>query len=87
MDLEEPAFERGLLVGGISYDFRKCFDLVPIETMLEVMELRGASPRVLKPLKTMYAQLERAFDWMELCQSGGGLITASYKVMLCRWWV
>ena len=61
LDLEAPAYEAGLLVGGVSYDFRKCFDLIPVETMLEVLRLRGASDRILRPLGAMYAGLQRVF--------------------------
>ncbi|CAK0853302.1 unnamed protein product [Prorocentrum cordatum] len=61
LDMEAPAYDATLLVGGVSYDFRKCFDLIPVETMLEVLRLRGASDRMLRPLRAMYAGLHWVF--------------------------
>jgi exonuclease III len=62
MDMEAPAFdEEGFRVGGIAYDFRKAFDLMPVELMLETLRARGASPRLLKPLGALYESMQRVF--------------------------
>ena len=48
------------LVGGISYDFKKAFDVVPVDTMLMAMKRRGAHPNLLRAMRGMYDGLERA---------------------------
>lgn len=62
LDMEAGAYEQDAeYVGGIAYDFKKAFDLVPWQTMLSTMRHRGATERVMKPLEAMYGQLERAY--------------------------
>ena len=48
-----------IIVGGISYDFRKCFDLIDIPLLMAVMAERGMDPGVLRALNGMYTQLVR----------------------------
>ena len=37
LDLESPAYEDIHYVGGLSYDFKKAFDLIPIDIMLATL--------------------------------------------------
>ena len=78
MDLEASAYGGSEFVGGVSYDFRKAFDLVPINIMLRVLRERGADERMVRPLESMYESLHRVFrlrgalgDWW---RSYGGII-------------
>ena len=57
----------GFQVGGIAYDFAKAFDLPPTQILFGAMERRGASPRILKPLRYMYANLQRLFRLRGSC--------------------
>ncbi|KAJ9441246.1 putative RNA-directed DNA polymerase from transposon X-element [Diplonema papillatum] len=68
---EDPLFtmtleiERALLSGeplcGLSLDFSKCFDRVPREIALRLMQDLGLHSRILKPLKSIYDTLVRRF--------------------------
>lgn len=42
LELEADMYDECQLVGGISFDFKKAFDLVPVDTMLLAMKHRGA---------------------------------------------
>ena len=48
-------------VGGVSYDFKKAFDLIPISIMLAVLQPRGMHPRIMTPLRAMYDGMQRVF--------------------------
>ena len=61
LDLEAAAYGGGAHVGGVSYDFKKAFDLIPIDTMLRVLQARGLHDRILVPLRAMYSDLRRVF--------------------------
>ena len=43
----EAAHSQSKLAGGISYDFAKAFDVIPVNVMLETLHARGASCRLL----------------------------------------
>eukprot|EP01059_Diplonema_ambulator_P013414 TRINITY_DN23937_c0_g2_i1.p1 TRINITY_DN23937_c0_g2~~TRINITY_DN23937_c0_g2_i1.p1 ORF type:complete len:461 (+),score=88.51 TRINITY_DN23937_c0_g2_i1:121-1383(+) len=55
--------EDSLLGGGplygISVDFKKCFDTIPHEVTFSLVERMGISKDILKPIKGIYASLER----------------------------
>ena len=64
LDMEGVAFKNDdTHAGGISYDFKKAFDLIPVETMLRVLEARGLPQRLLKPMGAMYEGLRRCFRY------------------------
>ena len=44
---------------GVSYDFRKCFDLTPHGILFGILSEMGISERILKPIKAMYSCLRR----------------------------
>ena len=46
---------------GISLDYAKCFDLVPIDVVMRLASERGMSERILRPLRGMYNKLQRRF--------------------------
>ncbi len=60
-DLETPAYSDFTHVAGLSYDFRKAFDLIPVNLMLYSMETRGAHSRILRPMRALYQGLVRVF--------------------------
>jgi ribonuclease HI len=57
----EGALLDGSPLVGISLDYRKCFDLIPHNILLRLVEDMGLSEQVSKPLRTMYANLRRRF--------------------------
>ena len=65
-------------VGGISYDFAKAFDVIPVNIMLAVMKKRGASPLLLNALHGVYYQLNRCYriqgSFSALWSSSNGII-------------
>ena len=62
IDLETPAYDSGMAcVAGLSYDFRKAFDLIPINVMLWTLEQRGLDARLVFPLRSLYQGLQRVF--------------------------
>lgn len=61
LDVESPAFSDNSFVSGVAYDYRKAFDLVPHEIMLQAMQLRGCHPRILAVLGSLYKGLQRVF--------------------------
>eukprot|EP00662_Eupelagonemidae_sp_cell21_P057404 gene57404-biopygen32076 len=66
----ENALLRGEPLYGLSLDWSKCFDRLPQGIMLRLVEELGMSPRVLGPLRAMYARLTRRF------RAGGGVGSA-----------
>ena len=74
LHLEQTAAEPGSIAGGISYDFRKAFDLVPFPLLFEALKARGAHERVIGPLQAMYSSLQRVFRLKGACS---GFWTAS----------
>eukprot|EP01064_Diplonema_japonicum_P017559 TRINITY_DN2571_c0_g2_i5.p1 TRINITY_DN2571_c0_g2~~TRINITY_DN2571_c0_g2_i5.p1 ORF type:complete len:294 (+),score=26.85 TRINITY_DN2571_c0_g2_i5:579-1460(+) len=44
---------------GLSVDFRKCFDSVPVTLTFDLAERLGMSENILRPLRSMYANLDR----------------------------
>jgi hypothetical protein len=52
---------------GLSLDYGKCFDRVPVHLVLDLALEQGMSPRLVAPLRTLYARLQRRF------RVGGGL--------------
>eukprot|EP00973_Karenia_brevis_P084880 11778566-Karenia_brevis.AAC.1 len=57
--------ERALLDGsplyGISFDFKKCFDMVPHDVMFRLVEELGMVREILGPLRSIYCNLRRRF--------------------------
>eukprot|EP00660_Eupelagonema_oceanica_P006904 gene6905-biopygen7513 len=57
--------EKSLLDGtplvGFSADWAKCFDRYPHDIMLTLLGETGLDPRILGPMRTMYARLQRRF--------------------------
>ena len=60
LDLERPGYEK-VHAAGVTYDFRKSFDLIPIATTLRILEERGIDGRISVPLRSMYDGLRRVF--------------------------
>eukprot|EP00971_Amphidinium_carterae_P352374 6492569-Amphidinium_carterae.3 len=58
---------KNLLTAGVSYDMEKCFDLLPWTYVLKCLELRGASPHLLRPLRSMYHGIRRVFKLKGSC--------------------
>ena len=59
----EDALLGGEPLFGLALDFAKCFDRVPQSLTLELVEKMGLHPRILKPLRAMYKNLERRFKY------------------------
>ena len=57
----EDALLQGSSLYGLSLDYGKCFDRIPFHIVLELARVRGMSPRLLVPLKSLYANLTRRF--------------------------
>ena len=57
----EAAHSQSKLAGGISYDFAKAFDVLPVNVMLDTLHARGASCRLLNSMKGVYSQLSRTY--------------------------
>ena len=53
----EDALLRGRCLYGLSLDYGKCFDRIPIHIVLELSRVHGMSPRLLRPLGSLYAGL------------------------------
>ena len=57
--------ERSMLEGtplhGISLDYGKCFDRIPVHIVLNLASHLGLAPNIGRPLQGMYAQLVRRF--------------------------
>lgn len=67
LQLEQVADTKDAVGGGIAYDFRKCFDLIPIDLLFEAMCARGMSDAIIGPLKALYANLKRVFNLKGTC--------------------
>eukprot|EP00959_Pyramimonas_sp_CCMP1952_P187699 3924674-Pyramimonas_sp.AAC.1 len=72
MDMESVAYGAGAYVGGISYDLKKVFDLIPMEIALQLLDRRGMHHWILGPLRGMCSGLRRVFqlkgsvgDWFQ----------------------
>ena len=61
LDLEEPAYEDCDIAFGVSYDFKKAFDLLPTNLVLATLQHRGMHPRILNGLRSLYQGLQRVF--------------------------
>ena len=46
---------------GLSYDFAKCFDTVPVDLALHIFNIRGADCKVIKALSGFYHQPHKIF--------------------------
>ena len=77
LQLEQVADTKDA-VGGIAYDFRNCFDLIPIDLIFETMSARGMSSVLTGPLQALYANLDGVFKLKGTCgevwQAANGLI-------------
>ena len=61
LDLESIAYGKGRHVAGVSYDFKKAFDLIPTRIMLRLLRERGLHSRILLPKRNLYDCMERVF--------------------------
>ena len=59
LKLEAALADPEQVLIGVSFDFKKCFDIIPHNILWEVLEKQGLHARILGPLKTMYANLKR----------------------------
>ena len=57
----EDALLQGTCLFGLSLDYGKCFDRVPIHIVLQLAQEYGMSCKIVKPLRTLYASLTRRF--------------------------
>ena len=57
----EDALLGGEPLHGLALDFAKCFDRVPQGLTLDLVEKMGLHPRIMTPLRAMYAKLRRRF--------------------------
>eukprot|EP01064_Diplonema_japonicum_P010315 TRINITY_DN175_c0_g1_i13.p1 TRINITY_DN175_c0_g1~~TRINITY_DN175_c0_g1_i13.p1 ORF type:complete len:1930 (+),score=452.56 TRINITY_DN175_c0_g1_i13:183-5972(+) len=62
LDIEESILEGKPLVG-VALDFAKCFDSVPQQLVLELVEDMGMETGILRALKGMYAGMRRRFRY------------------------
>ena len=67
LELEADMYDECQLVGGISFDSKKAFDLVPVDTMLLAMKHRGAHTNLLRAMRGMYDGLELVFRLRGSC--------------------
>ena len=58
--VEQALLNSSTLVG-VSLDYGKCFDRVPVHIVLELAAAAGVSPKLVTPLKSLYANLVRRF--------------------------
>jgi hypothetical protein len=68
----EDALLQGSSLFGLSLDYGKCFDRIPVHIVLELARMRGMSPRLLVPLTSLYANLTRRFRF-------GGALGKQFK--------
>ncbi|KAJ9446314.1 Ribonuclease HI [Diplonema papillatum] len=57
----EEAHLMGRPLHGIAFDFKKCFDSVPIDITLRLAKRLGFNRKVLRALKAAYRQMQRHF--------------------------
>ena len=62
LELEQAQLD-GVAVHGIALDFAKCFDWVPQNLVLALVEKLGLHPRILRPIEMMYRSLRRRFKY------------------------
>lgn len=78
LHLETAADSKSNFVGGITYDFKKCFDLIPPQFLFEALQARGMSQRIIGPLRHLYANIHRVFKLRGACgnfwTSSNGLV-------------
>ena len=78
LHLETAADSKNNFVGGITYDFKKCFDLIPPQFLFEALQARGMSQRIIGPLRHVYANIHRVFKLRGECgnfwSSSNGLV-------------
>ena len=80
------AAQEGQVVRGISYDFEKCFDRVPVGLAVNILRTRGCDNRVCKALDGFYSsrvkhfRLERHYD--EPLRPANGLVQGCPLSML-----
>ena len=80
------AAQEGQVVGGISYDFEKCFDRVPVGLAVNILRARGCDNRVCKALDGFYSshvqhfRLEGHYD--EPLRPANGLVQGCPLSML-----
>ena len=43
LQLEQGGLNQKAVVGGVTYDFRKCFDLIPFQLLFRALEVRGCT--------------------------------------------
>ena len=55
------ATHSGLVVGGLSYDFEKCFDRVPVSLAVHILRARGCDNKICAVLDGFYAQHVKHF--------------------------
>lgn len=59
----EAALLDGRHLYGLKFDFAKCFDRLPHNVLLKLVQRMGMSSRILGPLNTMYLKLVRRFKF------------------------
>ena len=67
LHLEQTAVDQQSAAGGIAYDFRKAFDLVPYQLLFSALAARGMHHRIINPLRAMYSSLYRVFKLRGSC--------------------
>lgn len=63
------AMAKGQEMYGVSFGFKKCFNLTPHNIMFGVLQEIWLSPRILEPMQHMYANLRRRW---KLTKDGSG---------------
>lgn len=61
LQLEEGNHDDSVAAGGICFDFRKCFDLIPDTILFAALQRRGLHPAVLLPLQGLYQHVKRVY--------------------------
>ena len=69
LQLEAVGDQPGRVSGGVCYDFKKAFDLIPHELLFAAMERRGCHKRILLPMQALYRDLWRVFKLRGACSS------------------
>ncbi|CAE8600524.1 unnamed protein product, partial [Polarella glacialis] len=57
----ECALLQGTPLTGVSFDYSKCFDRVPVAILLRLVTELGMDSRICAPVRTMYSNLRRRF--------------------------
>jgi len=60
LHVEEALLKSGSLFG-LSLDYGKCFDRIPVHIVMELAIAAGMPQRLVKPLRSLYARLTRRF--------------------------